>query len=166
MADLEQNHPNIVGSQLACADMGKLNRIVSATRAAVNRSSETTAAEPGCQYGFVCLGGRADSLVQVLASGGSGAVCSLANITPRACVKLFDLWRDENYQDAASLQAAVARGDWLVTKSGIAGMKSLLQHFFSYGGYARKPLPRLSKQEEIVLRESFQELINIESRLQ
>jgi dihydrodipicolinate synthase/N-acetylneuraminate lyase len=161
MADLGQNHPNIVGCKLTCADTGKLNRIVSV----VNRPPETE--QKDCyQYGFLCLGGSADFLIQVLAGGGSGAVCGLANITPKACVKLFDLWRNGKFQEASSLQAAVARGDWLVTKSGIVGMKSLLQHFFGYGGFARKPLPRLSKQEEIVLREKFQELINIESRLQ
>lgn len=162
MADLGQKHPNIVGCKLTCADTGKLNRIVSA----VNRSPVAEQKNDCFQYGFVCLGGSADFLIQVLAGGGSGAVCGLANITPKACVKLFDLWKDGKYQDASSLQAAVARGDWLVTKSGIAGMKSLLQHFFGYGGYARKPLPRLSKQEEIGLIEKFQELINVESRLQ
>ncbi|KAH8692122.1 hypothetical protein BGW36DRAFT_400213 [Talaromyces proteolyticus] len=130
LAELAQGHPNIVGCKLI------------ATKAVSAMDSNKKGS------GFMCLGGSADFVIQALAGGGSGAVCGLANITPKACVKLFDLWKDGEYQDASSLQAA-----------------SLLEYFFGYGGRARKPLPRLSKQEETILRDKFQELINIESRL-
>jgi 4-hydroxy-2-oxoglutarate aldolase len=155
IVDLGQ-HPNIVGCKLTCGNTGKLNRIASGTRAA-------TPDDPGS--GFMCLGGSADFTLQALIGGGSGAVCGLANITPKACVRLFDLYRRGEIEEARKLQAAVARGDWIVLQSGIMGTKSLLKHFFGYGGFARKPLPRPSLQETMMYNERLQELINIEMRL-
>ncbi|KAL1965767.1 hypothetical protein VTN77DRAFT_5088 [Rasamsonia byssochlamydoides] len=155
IVDLAQ-HPNIVGCKLTCGNTGKLNRIAAATRAA-------TPHDPAS--GFMCLGGSADFTLQALIGGGSGAICGLANVTPKACVRLFELYRSGEIEEARKLQAAVARGDWIVIQSGIMGTKSMLQHFFGYGGFARKPLPRPATQETVTYSENLQELMNIEMRL-
>lgn len=154
IVDLARHHPNIVGCKLTCGNTGKLNRIASAVNAA-------TPHDPG-DGGFMCLGGSADFITQALVGGGSGAVCGLANVAPKICVSLFELYRSGQMEEARRLQAAVARGDWIVTQSGIVGTKSLLQHFFGYGGFARRPLPRPTTQETMLWTDRMRELIDLE----
>jgi 4-hydroxy-2-oxoglutarate aldolase len=150
------NHPNIVGCKLTCGNTGKLNRIAAATRAA-------TVSDPGS--GFMCMGGSVDFTLQTLIGGGSGIIGGMANIAPKACVKLFQLFEEGKYVEARKLQAIVARGDWAAIQGGIIGTKAALMAHFSYGGYARKPLPRPNKEENRKWRDSFEELVKVESSL-
>lgn len=131
-------HPNIVGCKLTCGNTGKLNRIAAATRAA-------TVSDPGS--GFMCMGGSVDFTLQTLIGGGSGIIGGMANIAPKTCVKLVELFEEGRYADARKLQAVVARGDWAAIQGGIIGTKAGLVAHFGYGGYARKPLPRPSKED-------------------
>lgn len=149
-------HPNIVGCKLTCGNTGKLNRIAAATRAA-------TPTQHGS--GFMCMGGSADFTLQTLIGGGSGVICGLGNVTPKACVKLIDLYASDKLSEAQRLQAAVARGDWAAIKGGIVGTKSALDTYFGYGGFGRKPLPRPLKSEVGKFAEEFKELVDIEKSL-
>ncbi|KAL6704763.1 hypothetical protein ACN47E_007684 [Coniothyrium glycines] len=149
-------HPNIVGCKLTCGNTGKLNRIAAATRAA-------TVSDPGS--GFMCMGGSVDFTLQTLIGGGSGIIGGMANIAPKACVKLVQLFESGHYNEARKLQAVVARGDWAAIQGGIIGTKAALMAHFGYGGYARKPLPRPSKEETRKWRESFDELVSVENAL-
>ncbi|KAL1879629.1 hypothetical protein Plec18167_004091 [Paecilomyces lecythidis] len=149
-------HPNIVGCKLTCGNTGKLNRIAAATTA-------STHADPGS--GFMCLGGSADFTIQSLVGGGSGVVAGLANIAPKSCVKVSELFISDNYHEAKTLQAIVARGDWVAIKTGISGTKCALECFFGYGGFGRKPLPRPTKKEAIDYADMFQEIANVEKVL-
>jgi Dihydrodipicolinate synthase/N-acetylneuraminate lyase len=146
-------HPKIVGCKLTCGNTGKLNRIAAATSAA-------THADPGS--GFMCLGGSAEFMTQSLVGGGSGVIAGLANIAPKACVKLAGLFNSGAYDEARALQATVARADWMAIKSGISGTKCALDCFFGYGGFARKPIPRPTKKEAIDHADAFQEIANLE----
>lgn len=149
-------HPNIIGCKLTCGNTGKLNRIAAATRAA-------TTSDAGS--GFMCMGGSADFTLQTLIGGGSGMLEGLANIAPKACVKVMQLFDQGNLKEARKVQAVVARGDWAVIQGGIVGTKSALQSFFGYGGYARKPLPRPTQAETTKWRDAFEELIELEKSL-
>jgi len=149
-------HPNIVGCKLTCGNTGKLNRIAAATHAA-------TVSEPGS--GFMCMGGSVDFTLQTLIGGGSGIIGGMANIAPKACVKLVELFEAGKYAEARKLQAIVARGDWAAIQGGIIGTKSALMAHFGYGGYARKPLPRPNKDESRRWREAFDELVRLENSL-
>ncbi|KAI9835752.1 MAG: hypothetical protein M1819_001931 [Sarea resinae] len=149
-------HPNIVGCKFTCGNTGKLNRVASATRA-------TTPTEPGS--GFMCFGGSADFVLQTLIAGGSGIIGGLANISPKACVKLIDLYSAGSIKDAKKMQAIVARGDWAAITSGVVGTKSALETFYGYGGYGRKPLPRPTKQDVLKYTEGFRELVALEKSL-
>ncbi|KAF2013360.1 aldolase [Aaosphaeria arxii CBS 175.79] len=149
-------HPNIVGCKLTCGNTGKLNRIAAATRAA-------TVSEPGS--GFMCMGGSVDFTLQTLIGGGSGIIGGMANIAPKACVRLVELFEAGQLADARKLQAIVARGDWAAIQGGIIGTKAALMAHHGYGGYARKPLPRPNKEEVRRWRESFDELMAVESSL-
>jgi dihydrodipicolinate synthase/N-acetylneuraminate lyase len=149
-------HPNIVGCKLTCGNTGKLNRIAAATRAA-------TPSEPGS--GFMCMGGSADFLLQTLVGGGSGIIGGFANIAPKSCVKLLDLFEAGNLKEARKLQAIIARGDWTAIQGGIVGTKCGMQAHLGYGGYCRKPLPRPNKEETKRWRDGFQEVVDLESSL-
>lgn len=149
-------HPNIVGCKLTCGNTGKLNRIAAATRAA-------TVSEPGS--GFMCMGGSADFTLQTLVGGGSGIIGGLANIAPKACVKLVELFEAGKLKEAQRMQAIVARGDWAAIQGGVVGTKSALVSHFGYGGYGRKPLPRPTKEDNRRWREAFAELVELENSL-
>jgi 4-hydroxy-2-oxoglutarate aldolase len=111
------------------------------------------------------MGGSADFTIQTLIGGGSGVICGLANVTPKACVKLIDLYKVGRFHESQTLQAAVARGDWAAIKGGVVGTKSALMAYFGYGGYGRRPLPRPTKQEALNFSHGFQELVGIEKML-
>lgn len=148
-------HPNIVGCKLTCGNTGKLNRIASSVQTAT----------PGKPSGFMCMGGSADFTLQTLIGGGSGIVTGLGNVTPKACVKVFDLYASGNVAEAQKLQAIVARGDWAAISGGVVGTKSALQSYFGYGGYARRPLPKPSKAEVATFAEQFKEVVELEKKL-
>lgn len=149
-------HPNIVGCKLTCGNTGKLNRIAAATRAA-------TLTDPGS--GFMCMGGSADFTLQMLVGGGSGVICGLGNLVPKACVEIFDVYGSGDLAKALKLQQVVARGDWAAIAGGIVGTKSALQTSFGYGGYGRKPLPRPTKAQEEKHAEVFKEVLALENSL-
>lgn len=149
-------HPNIVGCKLTCGNTGKLNRIAAATDA-------VTVSSPGS--GFMCMGGSVDFTLQTLVGGGSGIIGGMANIAPKTCVKLVELFKAGKLAEAQKLQAIVARGDWAAIQGGIIGTKAGLVAHFGYGGYARKPLPRPCKEETNKWREAFEELVKTEKTL-
>lgn len=161
------HHPNIAGCKLTCGNTGKLNRIATAVRAA-------TSFEPGS--GFMCLGGSADFTLQTVIAGGSGTIGGLGNVVPRACVRLTELasvasagsnnGSGNQLRDARKMQGIVARGDWAAIQGGIVGSKAAIQTFFGYGGFARRPLPRPSKEERKRWAEAFQELVDLEHSLE
>ncbi|KAL8803415.1 MAG: hypothetical protein Q9182_003213 [Xanthomendoza sp. 2 TL-2023] len=149
-------HSNIAGCKLTCGNTGKLGRIASSVDAA-------TPSEDGS--GFMCMGGSADFTLQTLVVGGSGIIGGLGNIAPRACVKIIDLYKAGKLDEAKKLQAVVARGDWAAISGGIVGTKSALETHYGYGGFARKPLPRPSKQEANKFAVGFKELVELEKSL-
>ncbi|KIX01632.1 uncharacterized protein Z518_09358 [Rhinocladiella mackenziei CBS 650.93] len=150
------NHPNIVGCKLTCGNTGKLNRIAHAVNAA-------TATDAGS--GWMCMGGSADFTIQTMVAGGSGIITGLGNIVPKACVKVFDLYARGNVEEAQKIQAVVARGDWGVISGGITGTKSGLQSYFGYGGYARRPLPKPSKEDVAKYEAMLKEVVDLENSL-
>ena len=149
-------HPNIVGCKLTCGNTGKLARIAAATNAA-------TPSDPGS--GFMCMGGSADFTLQTLVIGGSGVICGIGNVAPKACVQVIELYNRGKLAEAQKLQAVVARGDWAAIGSGIVGTKSALDTYFGYGGVARRPLPRPTKQEAAKYAKDFKEIVNMEKAL-
>lgn len=133
-------HPNIIGCKLTCGNTGKLNRIVAATK----------------DKGFQVFGGSADFIVQTVVGGGSGTIAGMANVSPVACVKLFNLAKEDNFAEARELQGAVAHGDWVLIKGGLIAGKTALNGAFGYGGFARSPLPKPTEEETAALTADFQ----------
>jgi dihydrodipicolinate synthase/N-acetylneuraminate lyase len=151
-------HPNIVGVKLTCGNTGKLNRIVAGTKSAKPQSSNT-------QPPFLVLGGSADFTMQSLVGGGHGILAGLANIAPKSCIEILRLYREGKMAEAQKLQEIVARGDWAAIQGGIVSTKAGMESWLGYGGYARSPLPRPTKDESAKWKEGFRELVALEKSL-
>ena len=149
-------HPNIAGCKLTCGNTGKLNRVAAATNAATFSSLGS---------GFMCMGGSADFTLQMLVGGGSGVICGLGNLAPKACVEVCKLYAAGDLSKAKQVQAIVARGDWAAISGGIVGTKSAMQTYLGYGGLARKPLPVPTDTDVERYAEAFREVMALENRL-
>jgi dihydrodipicolinate synthase/N-acetylneuraminate lyase len=133
-------HPNIVGVKLTCGNTGKLARIAAQ-------------AKPD----FLTFGGSADFTLQTLIAGGAGIIGGVANLIPRSCVRLMELYQSGKIAEAQALQAVVARADWLAIKGGFVAVKSALQSYRGYGALPRRPCVAPSAEEASALKNAFQE---------
>lgn len=141
-------HPNIVGIKLTCGNTGKLARVAA-----------------GTGDRFFTTGGSADFILQTLIVGGDGVIGGLANIAPKACVKVMNLYKMGKVDEARRLQAIVARGDWVAIKGGFVAVKCALQMFYGYGGLPRKPCTVPGKEGLGGIRAGMAELIELERSL-
>lgn len=149
-------HPNIVGTKFTCGNTGKLTRVALATNAATTKS-------PGS--GYMAFGGMADFTAQTAASGGSGIIAGGANVIPKTCVKVWNLWADGKLEEALKLQKVLSKGDWVLTKAAIPGTKSAIQSYFGYGGYPRRPLKRLGQERVYAVADGIREVMEVEKSL-
>ncbi|KAI0471846.1 aldolase [Xylariaceae sp. FL0804] len=149
-------HPNIVGTKFTCGNTGKLTRVALATNA------KTPTAEGS---GYMAFGGMCDFTVQTLVSGGSGIIAGGANVMPKVCVKVWNLYVEGKTDEAIALQKVLSRGDWYLTKAAIAGTKQAIESYFGYGGHPRRPLKRLEKAKISAIADGIREAMDIEKSL-
>lgn len=149
-------HPNIVGTKFTCGSTGKLTRVALATDA-------KTPFQEGS--GYMAFGGIADFTIQTLVSGGSGIIAGGANVMPKTCVKVWNLYAKGKKDEAEALQKILSKGDWVLTKAAIAGTKSAIQSYYGYGGYPRRPLKRLDEAKTNAIKEGVREIMKIEQTL-
>ncbi|KAI4148043.1 MAG: hypothetical protein LQ340_005263 [Diploschistes diacapsis] len=163
-------HPNIIGTKLTCANVGKLGRVVTGTSSPSKyfTGSETdpdhvpqllytpkTTPTPSISEGsldlecsassspsFIVLAGSADFLLPALSVGAHGGLVGLANIVPKSCVALYRAYGSGDMKRTRWLQATLAKADEVVQRMGVVGTKAVMQARFGYGGTARRPLPR------------------------
>lgn len=167
MVRLGREHPNIVGAKFTCGNTGKLGRVAGAFRRAPGKKDgRRNGAHPAPQGEFLCFAGSGDFLVPALTAGAVGVIGGIANVAPRAVVKLYEAFRDGRLDEAEALQEVIGRGDWTAIQSGIIGVKVCLQEFDGYGGWARKPLPRPEGEERKRIVEGFRELVELERSLE
>ena len=140
--------PNIVGVKLSCGNTGKLCRVVS-----------------GVKGDFLTTGGSADFILPTLIAGGDGVIAGLANLAPKACVKIMELYCNGELAQAQELQAIVARGDWVAIKGGFVAIKSALRMYEGYGGAPRRPCIAPDKVGLGVLYEQFRDIMELERSL-
>ncbi|KAF2794597.1 aldolase [Melanomma pulvis-pyrius CBS 109.77] len=144
-------HPNIVGTKFTCGNVGKLARVAAATKASM--------AERRTKGGYFCFSGVADLIVPTLAVGAYGAIVGAANVFPKTCVELFDLYlKGGDGQRIQDLQALLAQGDWAMTKRAVPGFKAVLDKYHGYGGVPRQPMPAL---DQTAKDELYAELVEI-----
>ncbi|KAL1985520.1 hypothetical protein VTN96DRAFT_7850 [Rasamsonia emersonii] len=168
-------HPNIVGTKFTCANTGKLTRVARALNAITPPSpfsdtpqkapSTSTSSKTVENHPYVAFGGIADFTLQTLISGGSAIIAGGANVLPRTCVQIFNLWSSGRLAEAYELQKVLSAGDWVLTKSAIPGTKSAIQSFYGYGGYPRRPLRRLSEASVKEIADQLKEVMEVERSL-
>ncbi|KAI5858262.1 dihydrodipicolinate synthetase family protein [Durotheca rogersii] len=141
-------HPNVLGVKLTCGNTGKLARVVD-----------------GAKPGFFVAGGSADFILQGLVVGGHGTIAGTANLVPRACVRICELFNAGELKEAKRLQAVVAKADWAAIQTGFAGVKAALQHFEGYGENLRKPCGLPSIEVTKMITNGFEEAIALERSL-
>lgn len=149
-------HPNIVGTKFTCGNTGKLTRVALATDAKT----------PGSEgSGYMAFGGMCDFTVQTLVSAGSGIIAGGANVMPKVCARVWNLYAEGKTDEAMKLQRVLSRGDYVLTKTAIAGTKSAIQSYFGYGGYPRRPLRRLDEEKVKAIEEGIREVMAVEKSL-
>ncbi|KAI5461468.1 hypothetical protein BGZ63DRAFT_385913 [Mariannaea sp. PMI_226] len=149
-------HPNIIGTKFTCGSTGKLTRVALAADA-------KTPFQEGS--GYMAFGGIADFTIQTLISGGSGIIAGGANVMPKTCVRVWDLYAKGKKEEAQALQKKLSKGDWVLSKAAIAGTKSAIQSYYGYGGHPRLPLKRLTEAQVEAIAEGVREVMEIEKSL-
>jgi len=149
-------HPNIIGTKFTCGNTGKLTRVALATNAKTPFSEGS---------GYMAFGGMCDFTAQTLVSGGSGIIAGGANVMPKVCVKIWNLYTEGKRDEAFELQKVLSKGDWVLTKAAIAGTKSAIQSYYGYGGHPRRPLKRLDEVRVYGIAEGIEEVMKVEKSL-
>jgi len=169
IVELAKECSNVVGVKLTCGNVGKLTRI-----AASVTDPEFVLHHPRKHVNprFMVFGGFVDFLVPSAFSNGHGAITGLANIAPCSVAKLFEVTeaarKDLSFlAEAQRLQGIVARADYTIAKTSIAGTKHLLEKMYGYGGVPRKPLPPIDKEAAKAVWEhpDTQDLVKLEREL-
>lgn len=149
-------HPNIIGTKFTCGNTGKLARVA---------LEKNAASVKGVGSGYMALAGIADFLLQALLVGGSGVIAGTANVAPKACVKVFNLFAEGKLEEAAEAQMLLSKGDWVLTKSAIPGTKSAIQTYYGYGGLPRQPLQPISSAQAEDIASKIKDLMDWENSL-
>lgn len=145
------HHPNIAGVKGTDGNIGKVGYL-----------SEHTSADE-----FTLLAGSCDFLLPALTVGAVGCVPGLGNISPRAIVKLQQLWDQGKLEEASALQKKLVKPDDALNRwYGLSGLKGGMDEVLGYGGPLRNPLQRLNKKESQHVAEGLQPAWKIEQELQ
>ncbi|KAL2176099.1 uncharacterized protein P884DRAFT_227047 [Thermothelomyces heterothallicus CBS 202.75] len=152
--------PRVVGVKLTCGNTGKLARLV-----------EGAPKVRGARDDFFVGGGSADFILQGLVIGAHGTISGFANLAPRACVRIGELFEQGRVKEARELQHEVAKGDWLAIKYGFVGVKAAMPIFHGPGeescAVPRLPFTRLEEHGQAVreIREGMAGVLEIERKL-
>ncbi|OBZ66559.1 L-threo-3-deoxy-hexylosonate aldolase [Grifola frondosa] len=169
ITELAVECPNLTGVKLTCGNVGKLTRIC-ATVSEPAFAALHPRKSPNAR--FLVLGGFIDFLLPSTYANAHGAITGLANVAPHTIAKLFELSQATLTDrallpEAQHLQGVVARADFTIAKTGIAGTKALIEKLYGYGGLPRKPLPPIEPDALAALWEHphTQDLVRVEREL-
>lgn len=135
MLDILGKHKNIAAVKLTCGGIAKVARI-----SASFKKSE-----------FVALAGQSDWLVPALSVGGVGTITGVANLYPKTCVELYNLYQAGKHAEASALQIKLSVTEWGFGKGGINGTKYVVAHKRGYpetSADCRRPYPRYTDSEK------------------
>ncbi|KAF6806157.1 4-hydroxy-2-oxoglutarate aldolase, mitochondrial 5 [Colletotrichum sojae] len=128
-------HPNIIGVKLTCGGIAKVARV----RAEFEPSQ------------FFALAGQSDWLVPALAVGGTGTITGVANLYPKYCIEIFDLYNAGKLQEASAGQLKLAQMEWAFGKGGINGTKWVVAKSLGYplaSCHCRRPYPQYGDERK------------------
>ncbi|MFC1908758.1 dihydrodipicolinate synthase family protein [Chloroflexota bacterium] len=119
-------HPNIFGIKDSSGNIEQLSRIIDLSR-----------------KGFVVFVGSATVFFPALCIGTAGGILAAANVVPKECVEIQDLFNKGKMDEARALQTRLTPLAVAVTTIyGIGGLKMAMDLVGYYGGDPRLPLKR------------------------
>lgn len=134
-------HENIIGMKDSSANFSKMGEVI--------------------QYApprFAVLSGTGSTIFPALAIGAKGTVGALANVAPRECVKIYDLFHAGKLEEARTLQLRLIRTNAAVTsRFGVPGLKAAMDLVGYYGGKPRSPLLMLGESDRNTVRDILRE---------
>lgn len=137
-------HPNIVGMKESGSDISQIADLVALTPSR-----------------FSVLAGSGSTFYPALCAGVSGGILALACLLPDACVRLFDLVRNQQFDQARILQQQLVPVARLIsTGFGVPGLKAALRILGVDVGQPRPPLTSVDETTVVALKdalETFQE---------
>lgn len=135
-------HPNIVGIKDTSGNIVQMAEIVRDT-----------------DDDFAVFAGNASYLLPSLEVGARGATLALANILPQQCCDLVALHREGKHEEARKMQLSLLAINAAVTmKFGIGGLKHALNLLGYKGGYVRRPLFNISKENGLIIENLLKDL--------
>lgn len=127
------NHPNVIG--IKDSSRGHYQEYINA------------AADD-----FYLVAGSASFFYEALREGAVGGVLSLANVYPKICVELFDLFLAGRLEEAKTLNKKIVELNKKVSGfGGVAAVKAAMDILGYSGGELRRPLKNLTKEEKRIL---------------
>lgn len=136
LAALSQ-HPNIIGIKDSNGSVSSLGEMVS-------RAAED----------FSVLVGTAGALFGALTLGCVGGIVALANVAPKACVRICNLLKKGEIEAASKLQIKMLPVNTALTATyGVSGLKAALDMLGYYGGAPRLPLLPATDKEKTEIRD-------------
>jgi len=114
-----------------------------------------------------------------LAVGARGTITGLANIFPRLCVHLFNLYHQsinsppspatsiaEALRSAQKLQGEISACEWYMLSGGIPSIKYACKKYLGRGGIPRRPVPESSEEVKKRIDEGLKPLMEMELKLE
>jgi 4-hydroxy-2-oxoglutarate aldolase len=133
-------HPNIIGIKESSGNVNLLGQYLNNMR-----------------DDFNVMIGTAGVLFGGLSIGCAGGVLALANVAPENCVKIFDLVKQSQFEEAKKLQLKMLPVNNAVTAIyGVPGLKAAMDMLGYYGGEPRLPLLPASDSEKAEIKEILQ----------
>jgi 4-hydroxy-2-oxoglutarate aldolase len=130
-------HSNIIGIKESSGNVQRVAEIIAGTPPA-----------------FQVLVGAAPTVYPSQVLGARGAILALASALPEICVALFELVRKGHHEKARELQSVLARASKVIlSETGIAGLKHVLDQRGYRGGLPRLPLLPLQQEQKKRLNE-------------
>jgi 4-hydroxy-2-oxoglutarate aldolase len=130
-------HSNIIGIKESSGNVQRVAEIIAGTPPA-----------------FQVLVGAAPTVYPSQVLGARGAILALADALPEKCVALFELVRKGHHEKARELQSVLAHASKLIlSETGIAGLKHVMDQRGYRGGLPRLPLLPLHQEQKKRLNE-------------
>lgn len=102
---------------------------------------------------FYLMAGSASFFYDALKAGGVGGVLSLANVFPETCVKLYELFRQGEIEEAEKLNKVIVDLNKKVSGfGGVAAVKAAMDIIGYVGGVPRRPLKGLTNEQKETLK--------------
>lgn len=130
-------HSNIIGIKESSGNVQRVAEIIA-----------------GTPPSFQVLVGAAPTVYPSQVLGARGAILALADALPEKCVALFELARLGHHEKARELQSVLAHASKLIlSETGIAGLKHVMDQRGYRGGIPRLPLLPLHQEQKKRLNE-------------